>query len=109
MNKLKSLKTLLRLGYQALIANLQRRGTPQVVFHMELFQDVEIRNTVDTAILSRDGGRTYMDDFESYPWPDPLKPEATASLEWFQRNLEQYLASDRPRARAAQDDVGAHT
>ncbi len=26
-------------------------------------------------------------DFERYPWPDPLMPEATASLEWFQRNL----------------------
>jgi uroporphyrinogen decarboxylase len=50
----------------------------------------------DTANLSRDGGRRYMDEhrgpittweeFEAYPWPDP-KDANTRSLEWYEDNL----------------------
>ena len=53
--------------------------------------------TEDTAELGRAGGRSFQDEhtgpitnweeFESYPWPDPTRPEATRSLEWFERNL----------------------
>ncbi len=50
----------------------------------------------DTASLSREGGRSYMnenrgpitnwDEFERYPWPDPANI-STRSLEWYERNL----------------------
>ncbi len=52
----------------------------------------------DTAHLRREGGRSYIDEhrgpitsweeFEAYPWPDPLAA-STASLEWYQKNLPE--------------------
>jgi len=54
--------------------------------------------TEDTAALSRDGGRRYIEEhkgpvttwaeFEAYPWPDP-KAASTRSLEWYSRNLPE--------------------
>lgn len=56
-------------------------------------------STTDTANLPRQGGRTYMEEhagpittweeFEKYPWPDPLKPEAASEIEWYQENLPE--------------------
>ena len=53
--------------------------------------------TADTADLPRGGGRAYQDehtgpimnweDFEKYDWPDQHAAEATADLEWYERNL----------------------
>ena len=50
----------------------------------------------DTAQRARAGGRAFVDlqrgpvtsweEFERYPWPDPMRAPA-ASLEWYQRNL----------------------
>ena len=135
---------------QGLIDTILRRGTPGRVFHMELFQDGEIRDeialrfgladaldpadphfekrkyiavqrfcgfdyvrvglddlalpllnetTADTAELKRSGGRSYRDehvgpirtreDFETFPWPDPRRPEVTRTLEWYQENLPE--------------------
>jgi uroporphyrinogen decarboxylase len=52
--------------------------------------------TQDTAALSRNGGRSYVDEhvgpitnwqeFETYPWPDVAKL-TTRNFEWYQRNL----------------------
>ncbi len=53
--------------------------------------------TADTADLTRSGGRNYQDEhtgpittweeLEQYEWPDPDHPEATRSIEWYNRNL----------------------
>jgi uroporphyrinogen decarboxylase len=53
----------------------------------------------DTAALARLEGRAYRDEhvgpigsweeLERYPWPDPSRPEATRTLEWYQRNLPE--------------------
>ena len=53
----------------------------------------------DTAELKRAAGRNYMEEhsgpittwaeFEKYPWPDATKPEATAALDWYQKNLPE--------------------
>jgi len=53
-------------------------------------------SVADTAVLEREGGRSYMDEqkgpitnweeFEAYPWPDP-DAASTRSLEWFEANL----------------------
>ena len=53
--------------------------------------------TDDTADLRRTSGRNYQDEhtgpitsweqFESYPWPDPSRPECTKTLEWYEKNL----------------------
>jgi len=50
----------------------------------------------DTAELERASGRSFMeehvgpitnwDEFEAYPWPDPLAA-STRSMEWYQKNL----------------------
>ncbi len=55
-------------------------------------------NTEDTAKLSRAGGRSYVDEhrgpvttweeFERYPWPDPLAA-STRSLEWYEEHLPE--------------------
>lgn len=55
--------------------------------------------TEDTAGLTRQAGRNYMDEhtgpitnweqFESYPWPDVTAPAATADLDWFEENLPE--------------------
>ena len=55
--------------------------------------------TSDQGELPRAEGRAFQDeihgpimnwaDFEKYPWPDPNLPEATAELEWYQRNLPE--------------------
>jgi len=52
----------------------------------------------DTADLSREGGREYMEehkgpittweDFENYPWPDP-KQATTRALDWYEENLPE--------------------
>ncbi len=52
--------------------------------------------TQDTAVIQRQGGRGYIDEhvgpvtnweeFERYPWPDPVKAASNA-LEWYERNL----------------------
>ena len=53
----------------------------------------------DTATLKRSRGRTFQDEhtgpisnweeFEKYPWPDPSRPEAVRSLEWFQKHTPE--------------------
>jgi len=53
----------------------------------------------DTADMARVGGRAYMEEhagpittweeFERYPWPNPLVPEAARELEWFSQNLPE--------------------
>jgi uroporphyrinogen decarboxylase len=53
-------------------------------------------STTDSAELQRQDGRAYMDEhrgpittwdeFEAYPWPDPVAAP-TRSLEWYQANL----------------------
>lgn len=56
--------------------------------------------TPDTAVLRREGGRSYIDEhkgpittwdeFEAYPWPKP--GEITfGALEWYERNLPENL------------------
>ncbi len=55
------------------------------------------RPTQDTAGLSHENGRHYVEehagpirsweDFERYTWPDPRTPSATRIFEWYQRNL----------------------
>ena len=126
---------------------IMREGTPDRVYHIELFLDGEIKNalcerygvdasldrddpffaerreiavqrflgydhvaarledvpmplkhlqTEDTAVLRREGGRSYMeehrgpitnwDEFERYPWPDPEQASSRA-LEWYEENL----------------------
>jgi uroporphyrinogen decarboxylase len=52
--------------------------------------------TDDTAELTREGGRAYIneqkgpvtnwEEFENYPWPDP-EHAGTRALEWYQQNL----------------------
>ena len=52
--------------------------------------------TVDTAGLQREGGRSFMDErkgpisnweeFEKYPWPDPSK-FTTRALDWYEENM----------------------
>ncbi len=52
--------------------------------------------TQDTAVLARQGGRSYMeehagpittwDEFEAYPWPD-AEAASARSLEWYSENL----------------------
>jgi uroporphyrinogen decarboxylase len=54
----------------------------------------------DTAELSREGGRKFMEEhagpitnwqeFEAYPWPDPLAA-STRSLEWYSANLPENM------------------
>ncbi|MBT3272915.1 MAG: hypothetical protein HN368_07165 [Spirochaetales bacterium] len=46
MNQFRGLYGPIRLDYEALISNLLRKGTPDRVFHMELFQDVEIADAI---------------------------------------------------------------
>lgn len=138
----------IRLDYEGLLSNLSRAGTPDRVYHMELFQDAEIADAIakrfglyddlseadpafshkkyiavqrfcgfdyvrvnldnvvfplhkqlieDTAERKRAGGRNFQNEhtgpisnwneFEEYPWPDPTAPDATRTLEWFQKNL----------------------
>ena len=53
-------------------------------------------NTIDTAGLPHEGGRSYMDenhgpimsweDFDKYNWPDPAAA-SSAVLEWYEKNL----------------------
>jgi uroporphyrinogen decarboxylase len=53
-------------------------------------------NIEDTAEFKRSGGRAFMDEhagpitswdeFEQYPWPDPLQA-TTRTLEWYEKNL----------------------
>ena len=62
--------------------------------------DVPLKHTSveDTAGLSRQGGRSYMEEhrgpitnweeFEAYPWPDPATA-STRSLEWYAANLPE--------------------
>ena len=136
--------------WRGLLDNIARKGTPERVFHIELFHDLEIARAImdrfglaagldenspdygrwrhitfqrfcgfdfvrvglggvgiptcnhvtqDTAALNRSEGRVYRDehvgpittwaDFEAFEWPDPLAPEATADLEWWQENLPE--------------------
>jgi uroporphyrinogen decarboxylase len=60
------------------------------------------RSTVeDTANLKRSSGREYQDehtgpimsweDFDKYPWPDPLSDLAAEDLEWYQKNLPEEM------------------
>ena len=46
MKEYESFKTAVPIDYEGLLAAIQRKGTPERVFHMELFQDVEIRNAI---------------------------------------------------------------
>lgn len=136
--------------WEGLERTILRKGTPSRVYHMELFQDPEVRQAIaerfdladgldrgdpdferklyirvqrfcgfdyarvglddmavelhktkteDLAALRRQGGRTYQDEhtgpitsweeFERFRWPDPKRPEALRSLEWFQENLPE--------------------
>jgi uroporphyrinogen decarboxylase len=55
-------------------------------------------NTQDTAVLTRAGGRSYIDEhtgpitnwaeFEAYPWPDP-HAASTRTLEWYETHLPE--------------------
>ena len=46
MKSFEGFVTPIRIDYEGLIETIQRRGTPDRVYHMELFQDVEIRNAI---------------------------------------------------------------
>ncbi len=46
MKDFKGLLQPIRINYEGLISNLKREGTPDRVYHMELFQDVEIRDAI---------------------------------------------------------------
>lgn len=62
---------------------------------LPLFREKIGDTVVDTQ--QRAGGRTFQDehrgpimswqDFERFPWPDPLASEATLDLEWYERHL----------------------
>ena len=66
-----------------------RSGRLNVPFHG--------RTVADTAELGREGGRNYQDEhtgpitnwdeFEQYPWPDPVPEESSSLLEWYEKNL----------------------
>jgi uroporphyrinogen decarboxylase len=65
-------------------------------------EDLEVplnrMNIGDTAALTREGGRSYMNEhqgpitnwaeFEAYPWPDPAAV-STRALEWYEDNLPE--------------------
>ena len=134
-------------NWEGLVRCIERRGTPERVYSIELFLDGEVQDALcqrfgllesvepgdpffeqkrqvilqrflgydtvrcsldgldmplkratieDTAGLSRQGGRSYMEEhkgpitdwaeFEAYPWPDPASA-STRALEWYEANL----------------------
>lgn len=134
---------------EGLVRCIERKGTPDRVYFIELFLDMEVQAAIcdrfglldgldpgdpffgqerqvilqrflgydyvrcsldglemplkgtpleDTAELSRDGGRSYMEEhkgpitnweeFEAYPWPDP-ELASTRSLQWYEANLPE--------------------
>lgn len=86
------------VAYRKHIAVNRFCGFDYVRAHLD---DVEfpLNNQVveDTAALRRVEGRAYRnehtgfisnwEEFEGFKWPDPKKPEATRTLEWYQENL----------------------
>lgn len=134
--------------FEGLLRNLRREGTPERVYHIELFLDREVHQALharfgtadhldpadpwytyksfialyrflgydtftaplgglqfpktnmlvaqDTSVLVRDEGRSWVDetrgtitsweDFEHYPWPDPVRFDTTL-LEWASVNV----------------------
>jgi len=135
--------------WEGLVRCIERRGTPDRVYFIELFLDGEVQDALcerfgllegldsrdpffelkrqvilqrflgydtvrcsldgldmplnrtaieDTAGLSRQGGRSYMEEhtgpitnweeFEAYPWPDPASA-STRSLEWYEAHLPE--------------------
>ena len=136
-------------NWEGLLDCIQREGTPDRVYFIELFLDEEIKSSIcekfnllegldstdqffdlkreviiqrvlgydyvrcrlddmemplsymstdDSATLRREDGRNYInehkgpittwEEFERYPWPDPIAA-STRSLEWYQQNLPE--------------------
>jgi len=64
----------------------------------DLYFPLKSSTSEDTASeMPRRGGRNYVsegkgivtnwEEFEAYPWPDPAKPSAILSLQWYEKNL----------------------
>ena len=85
--------------YRKRLAFLRFLGFDYVRCRPALSHDMRLHKacTEDTAGMARNGGRAYQDehsgpimsweDFEKFEWPDFSGANATAELEWHQRNL----------------------